>query len=206
MNISEATNFRMVKQLQIEVPCYFYGYFKSPGLKSYPEFKWVNNDFNLIKTKNLDEENCYRIASNLFFLGQKFNLFQKVDYFVMMPLKTTSVSSLEKVILKLISLIEDELAIKIKLIDDLFLIEDYRKFWENRLKFDERKKEIANKITLKQNYYHFFNEKKIFIIDDVISTGTSIAEVALILKKFNDKLNITALTYGSVYQWENIYI
>lgn len=206
MKINEATNFRMIDQLDMKFPCYFYGLFKSPGLRDYPDLKWVNDDYNLIKSSDLDEENCIRIASNLFALGQTFNLFQQVDYFVMMPLKSTSVSSLEKIILKLISLIAENLAIKIELISDLFLIEDYRKFWENRLKLAERKQEIEGKILLKPCYHHFFNQKNVIIIDDVVSTGISIAEVALILKQFNSNLNITALAYGSVYQWEKIYL
>jgi len=128
MKLEKKTNFRIIKQSSVEVPCYFYGYFKSPGLKKYPKLNWVNDDYNLIKTKNLNDESCLRIANNLFFLGNKFNLFQKFNYFIMMPLKTTSISSLEKIILKLINLIENRLAIKIELITNLFVVKDYHKF------------------------------------------------------------------------------
>ena len=74
------------------------------------------------------------------------------------------------------------------------------------MKFQERKAEIANKIKLKKEYHNFFNDQRIMIIDDVVSTGISIAEIALILKKANSHINVTALTYGSVYQWEKIYL
>ncbi|MBE4704336.1 hypothetical protein [Spiroplasma platyhelix] len=205
MNLTKETNFRMIEQDLLEIPCYFYGYFKSPGLATYPELLWVNDDYNLIKTKDLDDENCLRIANNLFLLGQKFDLFQQFDYFIMMPLKSTSISSLEKIILKLIGIIESNLAIKIKLINDLFLVENYRKFWENRLNLNERKNEISNKIILKPNYQHFFDSKNIIIIDDVVSTGTSIAKIAATLKDSNTNLNVTSIAYGSVYQWEKIY-
>lgn len=205
MELRKETNFRVIKQISFAIPCYFYGYFKSPGLKNYPDLNWVNNDYNLIKTKNLDDEICLKIATNLFSLGTKFNLFQNIDYIIMMPLKSTSISSLEKVILQLVKIIEAELGIKITLITDLFLVSDYRKFWENRLSLNERKKEIQAKIKLRENYYHFFDNKKIMIIDDVVSTGTSIAEVVDDLKEFNSTIDIIALAYGSVYQWEKIY-
>lgn len=205
MELSKETNFRVIEQDALTIPCYFYGYFKSPGLKDYPNLSWVNDDYNLIKTKDLDDENCLRIAENLFLVGEKFNLFRNLDYFVMMPLKLTSISSLDKIIGKLINLIAEKLSIKVKLVSDLFLVENYQKFWENRLKLDERQKEIANKIDLKQDYQRFFINKNIIIIDDVVSTGTSIANIIGILKESNDKLNVTALTYGSVYQWEKIY-
>lgn len=205
MQLAQETNFRVIKQNGLEIPCYFYGYFKSPGLTSYPNLSWVNEDYDLIKSNNLDDENCLRIANNLFLLGQKFHLFQNLDYFVMMPLKSTSVSSLEKVILKLITIIESNLAVKIKLVNDLFLVADYRKFWENHLNLAQRQQEIANKITLKENYQHFFDNKKIIIIDDVVSTGTSIAKIVATLKEQNNDFDINALAYGSVYQWEEIY-
>jgi|GEM_PF-965924 len=38
------------------------------------------------------------------------------------------------------------------------------------------------------------------MIDDVVSTGISLAEIAINLQKFNQNLTITALAYGSVYQ------
>lgn len=205
MELSKATNFRVIKQDSEAIPCYFYGYFQSPGLDQYPELAWVNDDYNLIKSENLDNENCLRIANNLFLLGQKFNLFQNLDYFLMMPLKSTSISSLAKVIDRLIMIIEEKLAIKVKLISDLFIVSDYRKFWENRLKLEERKKEISDKIALQAKYHDFFANKNIIIIDDVVSTGTSIAKIVMLLKEANPNLNVTALTYGSVYQWEKIY-
>jgi len=46
----------------------------------------------------------------------------------MMPLKTTSVSSLEKIVLQLIKLIAEKLELKIHLINDAFLVKDYLKF------------------------------------------------------------------------------
>lgn len=205
MVISKETNFRVINQEDNTIPCYFYGVFKSPGLTSYPNLVWINDDYNLIKTKNLSDQECFRLANNLFLVGEKFNLFNNINYFVMMPFKTTSISSLDKIILELIKIIDNKLSIKIKLINDSFLVEDYRKFWENRLKLTERKNEIAHKINLQEKYYHFFNNKNIIIIDDVVSTGTSIIEVVSILKEFNNNLNVTALTYGSVYQWEKIY-
>lgn len=205
MELTKETNFRMIEQEKLAIPCYFYGYFKSPGLESYPELPWINDDYNLIKTKDLDEQHCAEIANNLFLLGKKFDLFQNLDYFVMMPLKSTSISSLEKVILKLIALIESNLAVKIKLVSDLFIVQDYRKFWENRLNLADRKKEIDHKISLKPNYQHLFDDKNIIIIDDVVSTGTSIAQVILQLQSANKNVSFKALTYGSVYQWEKIY-
>lgn len=198
-------NFRIIKRSSVVVPCYFYGYFKSPGLKTYPNLFWVNDDYNLIKSDKIFDEDCLRIAYNLFNVGQQFDLFKNLDYFIMMPLKPTSISNLEKIILKLILIIEKELSLNIKLISDLFLIENYRKFWENRLNLSQRRKEIAKKIDLKKDYYHFFDNKNIIIIDDVVSTGTSILSVSELLQKFNKKTSITALTYGSVYLWEKIY-
>lgn len=204
--MQKKTNFRIIKQSSIEVPCYFYGYFKSPGLESYPNFNWVNDDYQLIKSKDLDDENCFKIAKNFFVLGKEFGLFQNIDYFVVMPLKSNSVSSLEKIVLKLISLIETNLAIKVKLVSDLFQVQDYPKFWENRLKVSERKKEIKEKISLKKYYYHLFDNKSIIIIDDVVSTGISISEIALLLtKNNNDIISLSSMTYGSVYQWQKIY-
>lgn len=205
MNFSKENNFRIIKQSALEIPCYFFGFFKSPGLEKYPNLPWVNDDYQLIKTKNLVDSDCFKIANNLFLLGEKFSLFNNVDYFIMMPLKTTSVSSLEKIILQLIKLIIEKLGLKIKLISDAFLVKDYLKFWENHLNLKQRKTAINNKISFKESYQHFFDNKKIIIIDDVVSTGTSLAEIAVNLQKFNQNLTITALAYGSVYQWEKIY-
>lgn len=205
MELNKTINFRIIEQDSLAISCYFYGFFKAPGLKNYPDLAWVNDDYNLIKSKNLSFQDCSRIANNLFLIGQNFNLFNKVDYFIMMPFKTTSISSLDKIIFELTKIIKNKLSIEIKFINDLVLIEDYRKFWENHLKLDERKQAIANKISLQQKYYHFFDNKDIIIIDDVVSTGTSIIEVIKTLKKFNNNVNVTALTYGSVYQWEKIY-
>lgn len=205
MELTKETNFRVLQQDNIAVPCYFYGLFKSPGLESYPNREWVNSDYELIKSKNLDAENCARIANNLWKVGEKFNLFANLDYFVMMPLKSTSVSSLASVIAQLIKLINEKSDKEVKLINDLFQVTDYRKFWENRLKLAERKQEIANKITLQTKYQHFFDGKNVVIVDDVVSTGTSIVQVTEVIKEFNDDLDVTALTYGSVYEWEKIY-
>lgn len=205
MNLNKENNFRIIKQSSVTIPCYFFGFFKSPGLEKYPNLPWVNDDYQLIKTKNLNDADCLKIANNLFLVGQKFNLFNDIDYFIMMPLKTTSVSSLEKIVLQLIKLIAEKLELKIHLINDAFLVKDYLKFWENHLNLKQRKTEINNKIQFKKSYQHFFNHKKIIMIDDVVSTGISLAEIAINLQKFNQNLTITALAYGSVYQWEKIY-
>lgn len=205
MELTKETNFRVLQQDNIAVPCYFYGLFKSPGLENYPDLDWVNGDYELIKSKSLDAENCARIANNLWQVGEKFNLFAKLDYVIMMPLKSTSVSSLASIVEQLIKLVREKSSKEIKLIADLFQVADYRKFWENRLKLDERKQEIANKIILQTKYHRFFDGKNVLIIDDVVSTGTSIVQVTEVIKEFNDDLDVSALTYGSVYEWEKIY-
>lgn len=205
MELTKETNFRVLQQGSIAVPCYFYGLFKSAGLESYPDLDWVNPDYQLIKSKSLDAENCVRIANNLWQVGEKFNLFANLDYFIMMPLKSTSISSLANVIEQLIKLIKEKSGKEVQLINDLFQVADYRKFWENRLKLNERKQEITDKITLQEKYQHFFDGKNVVIIDDVVSTGTSIVKVTEVIKEFNDDLDVTALTYGSVYEWEKIY-
>ena len=97
------------------------------------------------------------------------------------------------------------MSLKIQLISDDFVVQDYLKFWENRLNLKQRKTEINNKIQFKKSYQSFFNNKKVIMIDDVVSTGISLAEIAINLWKFNQNLTITALAYGSVYQWEKIY-
>ncbi|MDQ7983157.1 MAG: hypothetical protein REH79_02975 [Spiroplasma sp.] len=205
MNLSRKNNFRLIKQSSVEIPCYFFGFFKSPGLAKYPNLPWINDDYQLIKTKNIKAIDCNKIANNLFLVGKKFNLFNNVNYFITMPLKNSSVSSLEKVVSQLIKLVDQHLGLKIKLINDAFIVEDYLKFWENRLTLKQRQVEISNKIVFKDKYYNFFDDQKIIIIDDVVSTGTSIAEIALSLKKFNQSMAFTALVYGSVYQWQKIY-
>lgn len=202
---NERKNIRAIRQLTVDIPCYFYGYFKSPGLKEYPNCDWVNEDYHIIRSGNIDQANCQRIAQNLFNIGLEFNIFNTLDYIVMVPLKSTSVSSLEIVIKELIRLIAVNLNKEIKFINDIFHVSDYRKFWENRLKISERKEEIANKITFNPKYYHFFNNKDLLIIDDIVSTGISIADIALLLKTNNVKLHLAALCYGSVYHWEQIY-
>lgn len=201
----EIKNTRSVKQLSINIPCYFYGYFKSPGLETYPNLNWVNEDYSLIKTKNLNKKTSKRLAKNLYNVGKKYNLFQNLDYIIMMPVKAKSISSLKIVINELWQLISININNKVKFIDDIFLISDYQKFWENKLNIDERKKAILNKISLKPEYNQFFNNKKLLIIDDVISTGVSIADIALILNSHNSNLQLSALCYGSVYNWEKIY-
>lgn len=205
MSLSKENNFRIIKQSSVKIPCYFFGFFKSPGLEKYPNLPWVNDDYQLIKTKNLKDDDCIKIANNLFLVGQKFNLFNDINYFITMPLKSTSVSSLEKIVLQLAKLIDEKLGLKIELINDAFIVKDYLKFWENHLNLKQRKTEINNKIYFKQNYKHFFDNKKIIMIDDVVSTGISLAEIAINLQEFNQNLKITALAYGSVYQWKKIY-
>ncbi|WP_308150198.1 phosphoribosyltransferase [Spiroplasma sp. AdecLV25b] len=196
---------RLIQQNNINIECYYYNYFKSPGLNSYPQLSWVNDDYNLIKQPTISEEECLRLATNLFIVGQKYNLFNGVDYFIMMPKKPTSVSSLEVIINQLVKMISDKLNIKIEFLDNIFYIENYRKFWQNKLKVSERQAEIANKIHLLVKYENYFTNKWIIIIDDVVSSGTSIAQVITTLWDNNHNFNVKALCYGSVYNWQEIY-
>lgn len=196
---------RLIKQNNINIECYYYNYFKSPGLTEYPQLLWVNDDYNLIKQVTITHDIVETLANNLFKVGQRFNLFKKLDYFIMMPKKPTSVSSLELVIIELINIIKKKLNYEIVFINDLFQVDNYRKFWENKLKINERQMEIANKIHLLPKYINFFNKKNIVIIDDVVASGTSILQAALEIINNNNDFNIKALCYGSVYKWEEIY-
>lgn len=196
---------RLIQQNNINIECYYYDYFKSPGLNNYPELSWVNDDYNLIKQPTISDEDCLRLATNLFIVGQKYNLFNDIDYFIMMPKKPTSVSSLNFIIKQLVKIINDKLNIKIKFLDNIFFVEDYRKFWQNKLKVSERQTEITNKIHLLVKYDNYFTNKKIIIIDDVVSSGTSILQVITTLNSSNHNFNVKALCYGSVYNWQEIY-
>ncbi len=196
---------RLINKNNINIECYYYNYFKSPGLKDYPQLSWVNEDYNLIKQATISHDVAARLATNLFKVGEKFNLFKNLDYFIMMPKKPTSVSSLELVIIELITIIKKKLNYQIVFINDLFQVDNYRKFWENKLKISERQIEIANKIHLLPKYINFFNKKNIVIIDDVVASGTSIIEAGLEIINNNNDFNIKALCYGSVYKWEEIY-
>lgn len=119
---------RLIKQNNINIECYYYNYFKSPGLKDYPQLSWVNEDYNLIKQATISRDVVERLATNLFEVGQRFNLFKNLDYFIMMPKKPTSVSSLELVIIQLINIIKKKLNYEIIFINDLFQVDNYRKF------------------------------------------------------------------------------
>lgn len=196
---------RLIKKNNVKIECYYYNYFKSPGLKKYPELSWVNEDYNLIKQPTISNDVVVRIATNLFEVGQSFNLFKNLDYFIMMPKKPTSVSSLELVIIELINIIKKKLNFEIVFINNIFQVDNYRKFWENKLKIKERQVEITNKIHLLPKYINFFNKKNIVIIDDVVASGTSISEVVLEIINNNNDFTIKALCYGSVYQWKKIY-
>lgn len=196
---------RIIQQNNVNIECYYYNYFKSPGLKEYPHLSWVNEDYNLIKQVNIVHDVAIRLATNLFEVGQKFNLFKNLDYFIMMPKKPTSVSSLELVIIELVKIIKKKLNYEILFINDIFQVDNYPKFWENRLKVSQRKIEISNKIHLLPKYINFFNKKKIVIIDDVVASGTSITEAILTIVNNNNDFKIKALCYGSVYKWEEIY-
>lgn len=196
---------RLIQQDDINIECYYYDYFKSPGLNSYPQLSWVNDDYYLIKQPIISEAETLRLATNLFMVGQKFNLFNGVDYFIMMPQKPTSVSSLEIIIKQLVKIIKCKLNIKIEFLDNIFHVKNYRKFWQNKLKVSERKTEIANKINLLAKYENHFTSKKIIIIDDVVSSGISIAQIITILSDSNYNFNVKALCYGSVYNWQEIY-
>lgn len=196
---------RLIQQSNLNIECYYYNYFKSPGLKQYPDFLWVNEDYNLIKQVNIEQDIVIRLATNLFEVGQKFNLFENLDYFIMMPKKPTSVSSLELVIIELVKIIKKKLNYKILFINNIFQVDNYRKFWENKLKVSERQMEITNKIHLLPKYINFFNKKNIIIIDDIVASGISIAQTILEIINNNNDFKIKALCYGSVYNWEEIY-
>ena len=196
---------RLIQQNNINIECYYYDYFKSPGLNNYPQLSWVNDDYNLIKQPTISQNDCLRLATNLFTVGEKYSLFNDIDYFIMMPKKLTSVSNLELIINQLVKIIDHKLNIKIKFLDNIFSVENYRKFWQNKLKVSERQTEIANKIHLLIKYENYFTNKKIIIIDDVVASGTSIAQVIMALNNSNQNLNVKALCYGSVYKWEKIY-
>lgn len=199
-------HFRYIKQLGISSECYFYGYFKSPGLRHYRNNDWVNDDYLKIKNKFILKKDILRIANNYFSIGQNYNLFSKIDYVIMMPLKSSSVSNLENIIDQLlVDIKKNKINDKVKFLKDVFSVQDYKKFWENKMKLEERKKEINDKITLNKKYINFFNNKNILIIDDVVSTGVSIAEVSLILGKNNFNIKTSALCYGTVYKWKKIY-
>lgn len=196
---------RLITQNNISIECYFYHYFKSPGLKKYPKLMWINEDYNLIKQMTIKQDVVVRLATNLFAVGQKFNLFENLDYFIMMPKKPTSVSSLELVVMELVNIIKIKLNYEVVFINDLFQVTNYRKFWENKLKISERQLEIANKIHLLPKYHNFFDNKNIVIIDDVVASGTSIAQAILAIFNNNNNFKIKALCYGSVYKWEVLY-
>lgn len=196
---------RLICQNNVNIECYYYSYFKSPGLKKYPPLLWVNEDYNQIKQVNISQDIVIKLATNLFEVGQKFDLFENLDYFIMMPKKSTSVSSLELVISELVKIIKKKLDYEIIFVDNIFQVDDYRKFWENKLKISERQIEIIDKIHLLPKYINFFNEKNIVIIDDIVASGTSIVQAVLEIIKNNSNFKIKALCYGSVFHWEKIY-
>jgi len=196
---------RLITIKNNSIKCYYYNYFKAPGLSKYPNKTWVNADYDLIKQTTISTEDTIRIANNLYNVGQKYNLFSDLHYVIMMPKKSNSVSSFESIINELVNIIKNKLNYEIQFINDIFQVDNYRKFWEYRLKVNERKTEITNKIHLLDKYINFFDNKNIMIVDDIVSTGTSIAQIASIILNNNNDVNINALCYGTVYKWEEIY-
>ena len=120
---------RFIDQAGILIPCYYYNYFKSPGLKTYPEETRVNSDYNLIKVQVVANSDIFRIASNFYYVGSKFQLFLQVDYIIMMPLKPNSFSNMGQIITNLVTIIhKNNQESKIEFINDLFLVKPYRQF------------------------------------------------------------------------------
>jgi predicted amidophosphoribosyltransferase len=200
---------RKIKQFNLSFDCYYYNYFNSEKNKLKSK-KDINQDYFLIKEK--ENKGLVDKISNIFWKIIKKKIINNLDYIIFVPLKKTTFSLIPSISKKLTNIINQsdqylKLDKKVILIDNLFRIIDYRKFYKFFFSENERKLEIKDKIFINDNEYKKFNwcKKEVLIIDDIVSTGTTIAKITSLLKEKEETLNFKALCYGSVYQWKKIY-